>query len=46
MAHQIPELKCVSSFTVVFAQSIEASCEAENEDVVGAMLLQLHLRDQ
>ena len=47
MAHQIPELKCVSSwFTVVFAQSIEASCEAENEDVVGAVLLQLHLRDQ
>ena len=31
--------KCLSShLAVVFAQSIEARCEVENEDVVGAML--------
>ena len=36
--HQIPKLKCFSScLAVVFAQSIEAICEVENEDVVGAV---------
>ena len=35
--HQIPNLKCFSSrLEVVFAQSIEARCKAENEDIVGA----------
>ena len=35
--HQITKLKCSSSrFAVVFAQSIEARCLVENEDVVGA----------
>ena len=35
--HQIPELKCFSSrLAVVFAQSIEARCYVENEEVVGA----------
>ena len=35
--HQIPELKCFSSrLAVVFAQSNEARCYVENEDVVGA----------
>ena len=34
--HQIPKLKCFSThFTFVFAQSIEAWCSVENEDVVG-----------
>ena len=37
-AHQIPTLKCFSSrLAIVFAQSIEAKCEAENEDAVGAV---------
>ena len=35
--HQIPKLKCFSSrLVVVFAQSNEARCQVENEDVVGA----------
>ena len=35
--HQIPKLKCFSSrLAVVFAQSNEAMCYVENEDVVGA----------
>ena len=35
--HQTPRLKCFSSrVAVVFAQSIEARCYVENEDVVGA----------
>ena len=35
--HQITKLKYFSSrFAVVFAQSIEARCYVENEDVVGA----------
>ena len=34
--HQIPKPKCFSSrLAVVFAQSIEATCKVENEDVVG-----------
>ena len=33
-AYQIPELKCFSSrLTVVFAQSIEAMCLVENENL-------------
>ena len=37
--HQIPKLKCFSShLAVVFAQSIEATCQVDNEDVVGAVL--------
>ena len=37
--HQIPRLKCFSSYlAVVIAQSIEARCEIENEDLVGAVL--------
>ena len=37
--HQIPNLKFVSSrLAVVFAQTIETRCSAENEDVVGALL--------
>ena len=36
-SHQLPKLKCfLSPFAVVFAQSIEARCQVENEDVVGA----------
>ena len=36
-AHQNPKLKYFSSrLAVVFAQSIEARCEVENEDAVGA----------
>ena len=35
--HQIPKLKCFSSrLAVAFAQSIEARCQVENEDWVGA----------
>ena len=35
--HHIPKLKCFSSrLAVVFAQSSEARCLVENEDVVGA----------
>ena len=35
--HQIPKLKCFSSrFAVASAQSIEARCSVEDEDVVGA----------
>ena len=35
--HQIPKLNCFSSrLVVVFAQSNEARCKVENEDVVGA----------
>ena len=35
--HQIPKLKCFSyCLAVVFAQSNEARCSVENEDVVGA----------
>ena len=35
--HQIPKLEWFSSRrAVVFAQSIEARCSVENEDVVGA----------
>ena len=35
--HQILKLKCFSyRLAVVFVQSIEASCEVENEDAVGA----------
>ena len=35
--HQIPKFKCFSSrLTYVFAQSNEARCYVENEDVVGA----------
>ena len=35
--HQIPKLKCFSShLAIIFAQSIEARCLVENEDVVGA----------
>ena len=35
--HQFPKLKCfLSRLAVVFAQSIEARCYVENEDVVGA----------
>ena len=35
--HQISKLKCfLSHLAVVFAQSIEARCLVENEDVVGA----------
>ena len=37
--HQIGKLKCCSSRrAVVFAQSNEARCWVENEDVVGAAL--------
>ena len=37
MAHQIPKLECFSSrLAVVRFQSIEARCQAENEDVVEA----------
>ena len=37
MSHQIPKLKCfLYPLAVVFAQSIEARCQVENEDVVGA----------
>ena len=37
MPHQITKLKCFSPrLAVVFAQSNEASCWVENEDVVGA----------
>ena len=36
-AHQIPKLTCFSShIAVVFAQSIAARCEVDNEDIVGA----------
>ena len=38
--HEIPKLKCFnlsSHLTVVFAQSIEASCWIEIKDVVGAV---------
>ena len=39
MLHQIPKLKCFSShLAVIFAQSIEAMCYIENEDVVWAVL--------
>ena len=39
MAHQIPKFKCFSSrLAAVFAQSTEARCSVENEDVVGAAL--------
>ena len=35
--HQIQKLKCFSFWrAVVFAQYIEARCQVENEDVVGA----------
>ena len=35
--HQILKFKCFSSrLVVVFVQYIEAKCEVENEDVVGA----------
>ena len=35
--HQISKFKCFSSrFAIVFVQSIEARCDVENEDVVGA----------
>ena len=35
--HQITKVECFSScFAVSFAQSIEARCSVENEDVVGA----------
>ena len=35
--HQISKLKCfLSRLAVVFAHSIEARCEVESEDVVGA----------
>ena len=35
--HQIPKFKCFTShLAVAFAQSIEARCKVENEDVVGA----------
>ena len=35
--HQIAKLKCISScLAVVCAQSIEAMCSVDNEDVVGA----------
>ena len=35
--HQIPKLKCLSPrLAVVFMQSVEARCQVENEDVVGA----------
>ena len=38
-AHQIPKLKCFfSHLAVIFAQSIEARCSVEYEDVVGAAL--------
>ena len=37
MTHQFPDYKCFSSrVAVVFAESIEARCSVENEDVVGA----------
>ena len=37
--YRIPRFKCLSSrLSVVFAQSAEARCEVENEDVVGAAL--------
>ena len=37
--HQITQLKYFSSrLAVAFAQSIEAMCSVENEDVVGAAL--------
>ena len=36
-SHQIPSLKCFSSrHAVLSAQSIEAMCYVDNEDVVGA----------
>ena len=51
--HQMPKLECyLLRFEVDFAQSIEARCLVENEDVVGAVaerqqaMLQLHLSDQ
>ena len=35
--HQIQKLKCFSSrLAVVFAQCIEAKCQVESEDAVGA----------
>ena len=35
--HQVPKLKCLlSRLAVVFAQSTQASCWVENENVVGA----------
>ena len=38
--HQIIKLQCFSSrLAVVFAQSNEARCLVENEDVVGAVLI-------
>ena len=37
--HQILKLNCaLSRLAVVFAQSIEARCQVEDEDVVGAAL--------
>ena len=38
LMHQIPKLKCFSSRRVVSAQSIEAVCLVENEDIVGTVL--------
>ena len=36
--HQIPKLECLlSRLAVVFAQSIEAECQFDNEDIVGAV---------
>ena len=36
-SHQIPDAKCFSSrISVVFTQSIKASCQFEYKDVVGA----------
>ena len=41
-SHQIPKLKWfLSRLAVVFAQSIEARCQVENEDVVGATRFEL-----
>ena len=46
-SHQIPKLKCFSPrLAVVFAQSIEARCKVESENVVGAAPTgALHIRD-
>ena len=43
-SYQIPKLKWfLFRLAVVFTQSVEARCKVENEDVIGAALLQLHL---
>ena len=44
-AHQIPKRKWfLYHVAIVFAQSIEARCQVENEELVGAMLLPTKVR--